>query len=107
MNTDLLLGLKRTDMDDVRSIATLDSQGSKTFSSRGLEGRNGQSPDTESQESVKSYTFFTRRCRGPAGRKVQLAPQGRASAGIQYWGRPIAKGRLMWKRPTLIPALGR
>ncbi|XP_038196613.1 ankyrin repeat and MYND domain-containing protein 1 [Arvicola amphibius] len=48
-------------MDDVRSIATLDSQGSKTFSFRGLEGRSGQSPDTESQETVKSYTFFTRR----------------------------------------------
>lgn len=88
MNTDLLLGLKRTDMDDVHSIATLDSQVSKTFSSRGLEGRSGQFPDTESQESVKSYTFFTRRCRGPAGRKVQSAPEGYASAGIQYWGRP-------------------
>lgn len=88
MNTDLLLGLKRTDMEDVRSIATLDSQGSKTFSSRSLEGWSGQSPDTESQESVKNYTFFTRRCRGPASRKVQLAPQGHASAGIQYWGRP-------------------
>ncbi|XP_028746466.1 ankyrin repeat and MYND domain-containing protein 1 isoform X1 [Peromyscus leucopus] len=48
-------------MDDVRSVVTLDSQGSKTISSRGLEGRSGQSPDTESQDSVRSYTFFSRR----------------------------------------------
>lgn len=75
-------------MDDVRSVVTLDSQGSKTISSRGLEGRSGQSPDTESQDSVRSYTFFSRRCRGPAGRKVQSAPQGHVSAGTQYWGRP-------------------
>ncbi|KAL1770789.1 ankyrin repeat and MYND domain-containing protein 1 [Sigmodon hispidus] len=48
-------------MEDGHSVVTLDSQGSKTLSSRGLEGRSGQSPEIESQESVKSYTFFTRR----------------------------------------------
>eukprot|EP00073_Rattus_norvegicus_P038506 XP_008765610.1 PREDICTED: ankyrin repeat and MYND domain-containing protein 1 isoform X3 [Rattus norvegicus] len=48
-------------MEEVRSIVTLDSQGSKTFSSRGLEGQSGRSPDTESQHSSKSYTFFSRR----------------------------------------------
>ncbi|XP_051010326.1 ankyrin repeat and MYND domain-containing protein 1 [Acomys russatus] len=55
-------GLKRRrDMEEVHSGVTLDSQGSKTYSSRGLEGQSGQSADTESQESEKSYTFFTRR----------------------------------------------
>lgn len=91
MNTDLLLGLKRTDMDDVRSIATLDSQVSKTFSSRVLEGRSGQSPDIESQESVKSYTFFTRRCRGPAGRGLCISWNSVLGQALK-----IAKGRLMW-----------
>ncbi|XP_040608940.1 ankyrin repeat and MYND domain-containing protein 1 isoform X3 [Mesocricetus auratus] len=48
-------------MEDSRSVVTLDSRGSKTYNPRGLEGRSSQSPDTESQESVKSYTFFNRR----------------------------------------------
>lgn len=71
MIKDLFLGLKRREMEEVRSIVTLDSQGSKTFSSRGLEGQSGRSPDTESQHSSKSYTFFSRRCRGALeGREV-------------------------------------
>lgn len=49
-------------MEEVRSVVTTDSQGSKTLSPRGLEGQNGRSLDTESQDSEKSYTF--RRCRG-------------------------------------------
>ncbi|XP_055473032.1 ankyrin repeat and MYND domain-containing protein 1 isoform X1 [Psammomys obesus] len=53
--------LKRRDMEDAHSLFTLESQGSKTYSSRGLEGQSGQSADTESQESVKSYTFLTKR----------------------------------------------
>ncbi|XP_028611172.1 ankyrin repeat and MYND domain-containing protein 1 [Grammomys surdaster] len=48
-------------MEEVHSVVTPDSQGSKTVSSRGLEGQSGRSLDTESQDSVKSYTFFSRR----------------------------------------------
>ncbi|XP_076770848.1 ankyrin repeat and MYND domain-containing protein 1 isoform X2 [Arvicanthis niloticus] len=48
-------------MEEVHSVVTPDSQGSKTFSSRGLEGQSGRSVDTESQDSVKSYTSFSRR----------------------------------------------
>lgn len=48
-------------MEDSHSLFTLDSQGSKIDGSRDLEG---QSADTESQESMKSYTFLTKRCRG-------------------------------------------
>lgn len=96
MNTDLLLGLKRRDMEDFHSLVTLDSSGS-----RSLEGRSSQSPETESQESEKSYTFFTRRCRGPAGRKMQSAPKGNESARMQYWGRPYKSLKGAWCGGTL------
>ncbi|XP_006529653.1 ankyrin repeat and MYND domain-containing protein 1 isoform X1 [Mus musculus] len=54
-------------MEEIRSVVTTDSQGSKTLSSRGLEGQNGRSLDTESQDSVKSYTFFRRSRPGDLG----------------------------------------
>lgn len=75
MTTDLFLGLKRRDMEEIRSVVTTDSQGSKTLSSRGLEGQNGRSLDTESQDSVKSYTFF-RRCRGTCGQEGVISTTG-------------------------------
>lgn len=74
MTTDLFLGLKRRDMEEVRSVVTTDSQGSKTLSPRGLEGQNGRSLDTESQDSEKSYTF--RRCTGTCGQEGVISTTG-------------------------------
>lgn len=63
-------------MEEVRSVVTTDSPGSKTFSSRGLEGQSGRSLDTESQDSGKSYTFYPRRCRGTCGKEVVIGTAG-------------------------------
>lgn len=70
-------------MEEVHSVVTPNSQGSKTFSSRGLEGQSGRSVDTESQDSVKSYTFFSRRCRGTRWQEGVISTMGSSTtAGI-------------------------
>lgn len=68
-------------MEEVPSVVTPDSQGE--FSSRGLEGQSGRSLDTESQDSVKSYTFFSRRCRGTRWQEGVISTTGSSiTAGI-------------------------
>lgn len=94
-------------MEDVRSVVTPDSQGSKTFSPRGLEGQSGPSLDTESQDSVKSYTFF-RRCRGTRGQEGVIQYPGTKH---QFNIGAVLKKSLKRERgmvhSTLIMALGR
>ncbi|XP_029417501.1 ankyrin repeat and MYND domain-containing protein 1 isoform X5 [Nannospalax galili] len=62
-------------MDGGYSSVTPDSQPSKVFSSRGLlDGHGGQSPTTESQGSLDSYTF-ARRSTGPSDRDPSVDPR--------------------------------
>ncbi|MEJ1283517.1 ankyrin repeat and MYND domain containing 1 [Cricetulus griseus] len=79
-------------MEDFHSLVTLDSSGS-----RSLEGRSSQSPETESQESEKSYTFFTRRNSSSDPREDEEESEGsqrkqdlketyiRITQGVQEW----------------------